>query len=52
VVPADDKRNARLFVSRIILNTIESLEVDYPTVTPERLVEMQAIREGLAAGEL
>ena len=52
VVPADDKRNARLFVSRIILNTIEGLDVDYPTVTLERLEEMQTIREGLAAGKL
>lgn len=52
VVPADDKRNARLFVSRIMLDTLDGLEVDFPTVSPERLKEMQAIREGLAGGAL
>ena len=52
VVPADDKRNARLFVSRIILNTVESLHVDYPKVTPERPEQMQNIRERLLAGAL
>jgi PPK2 family polyphosphate:nucleotide phosphotransferase len=52
VVPADDKRNARLLVSRIILDTLDGLEIDYPTVTPERLDEMQAIRERLVTGAL
>ena len=52
VVPADDKKNARLFVSRIILNTLEGLEVDYPKVTPERFDEMQDIRKRLEEGEL
>jgi len=52
VVPADDKRNARLFVSRIILDTIESLDIDYPAVSEEELMEMRSIREGLAAGKL
>jgi PPK2 family polyphosphate:nucleotide phosphotransferase len=52
VVPADDKRNARLFVSRIILDTLESLDIDYPEVTEERRAEMQSIRERLASGAL
>jgi len=50
VIPADDKRNARLFVSRIILNALEGLDVDFPTVSPERLEEMQTERERLLSG--
>ena len=52
VIPADDKRNARLFVSRIILNTLESLKVDFPKPTPEHLAEMQVERERLLSGEV
>jgi PPK2 family polyphosphate:nucleotide phosphotransferase len=48
VVPADDKENARLIVSRIILDTLESLELRYPTTTPARRKELAAIRKQLA----
>jgi PPK2 family polyphosphate:nucleotide phosphotransferase len=48
VIPADDKRNARLFVSRVILDTLSNLELDYPAVTPEREEELAQIRERLA----
>jgi PPK2 family polyphosphate:nucleotide phosphotransferase len=47
-VPADDKENARLIVSQIVLDTFESLEMSYPTPTPAREQELQAIREQLA----
>ena len=33
VVPADDKENARLIVSQIILDTLEGLEMSYPKTT-------------------
>jgi PPK2 family polyphosphate:nucleotide phosphotransferase len=48
VVPADDKENARLIVSHIILDTLEGLEMRYPDVGEERRRELQAIREQLA----
>lgn len=48
VVPADDKSNARLIVSRIILDTFKSLNLTYPETTPERRRELQAIRKQLA----
>src|SRR5690348_2494558 len=48
VVPADDKENARLIVSQVILDTLESLKMHYPPVSPERLRELQAIRRRLA----
>ncbi len=47
VVPADDKQNARLIVSKIILNAFEALEMDYPKTTSERRRELQAIRRQL-----
>jgi PPK2 family polyphosphate:nucleotide phosphotransferase len=50
VIPADDKRNARLCVSRIILDALDGLDIDFPTVTRERLGQMQTARERLLSG--
>jgi PPK2 family polyphosphate:nucleotide phosphotransferase len=47
VVPADDKQNARLIVSRIVVKTLEELRMAYPSTSPERLRELQAIRKRL-----
>ena len=47
VVPADDKENARLIVSQIVVDTLEGLGMSYPKVTAERERELQSIREGL-----
>jgi PPK2 family polyphosphate:nucleotide phosphotransferase len=47
VVPADDKENARLIVSRIVVDTLDGLGMSYPTVTDERAAELQAIRAEL-----
>jgi hypothetical protein len=49
VVPADDKDNARLIVSQIILDTLERLDMHYPKTTPERHQELLSIREQLAS---
>src|SRR4051812_17505384 len=43
IVPADDKRNARLIVSQIILNKLGELDPSYPAVSSERKRELQAI---------
>jgi PPK2 family polyphosphate:nucleotide phosphotransferase len=48
VVPADDKENARLIVSRIVLDTLEGLEMTYPKTNAERRQELLSIRERLA----
>ena len=48
VVPADDKENARLIVSQIVLDTFEALDMSYPKTTDERRLELLAIREQLA----
>lgn len=51
VVPADDKKNARLIVSEIILNTFKSLNMSYPETSEERRQELLKIRKMLAAEE-
>lgn len=47
VVPADDKENARLIVSAIILEAFEALKMAYPRSTAERRRELKAIRKSL-----
>jgi len=47
VVPADDKENARLIVSRIILDTFDALKMAYPKTSAKRRRELQAIRKQL-----
>jgi PPK2 family polyphosphate:nucleotide phosphotransferase len=44
-VPADDKENARLIVSQIVLDTFNSLKMTYPKTTAKRLRELKAIRK-------
>ena len=45
VVPADDKENARLIVSRIVLDALIDLKMAYPKTTPKREQELQSIRK-------
>jgi PPK2 family polyphosphate:nucleotide phosphotransferase len=47
VVPADDKENARLVVSQVVLDTFESLKMSWPKVSAERRKELLSIREQL-----
>jgi len=48
IVPADDKENARLILSEIILEALRSLPIRYPKTTPEHRKELLAIRRQLA----
>ena len=45
VVPADDKENARLVVSQIVLDTLKELKMAYPKITAKRRRELQSIRK-------
>lgn len=47
VVPADDKENARLIISRIILDNLQALDMSLPVTTPERKKELRLIRKQL-----
>jgi PPK2 family polyphosphate:nucleotide phosphotransferase len=49
VVPADDKKNARLIISQVIVNTLQDLKMSYPETTPERRKELLAVRKELEA---
>jgi PPK2 family polyphosphate:nucleotide phosphotransferase len=47
VVPADDKKNARLIISEIILETFKKLNMSYPKTSPIRRRELMSIRKEL-----
>jgi PPK2 family polyphosphate:nucleotide phosphotransferase len=47
VVPADDKPNARLIVSQIVLDTLEDLKMTYPKTSEGRRKELLTIRKRL-----
>ena len=48
VVPADDKENARLIVSQIVLDALAGLKMAYPNTTAKRRLELLAIKKLLA----
>ncbi len=47
VVPADDKKNARLIISQVILDIFKSLDMKYPLTDEKRKQELLTIREKL-----
>jgi PPK2 family polyphosphate:nucleotide phosphotransferase len=47
VVPADDKENARLIVSQIVIDTFNELKMAYPETTAKRWRELKSIRKVL-----
>ncbi len=47
VVPADDRENARLIISEIVLDAFKSLKLAYPKSSAEQQRELQLIRKQL-----
>ncbi|MGA2877376.1 MAG: ADP-polyphosphate phosphotransferase [Bryobacteraceae bacterium] len=47
VVPADDKENTGLIISRIVLDALQGLKMAYPKSSQERRRDLQAIRKQL-----
>ncbi len=47
VLPADDKENARLIVSQIVLDTLDELKMSYPKTSEVRRGELLTIRKEL-----
>jgi len=47
VVPADDKQNARLIVSQLIVKTLTDLKLSYPEANAQRRKELLDIRKRL-----
>jgi len=48
IVPADDKENARLIVSRIVIQALKKLKMAFPETTPKRRRELKSIGARLA----
>jgi hypothetical protein len=48
-VPADDKKNAQLIISRTILDAIDALKMRYPKPGAQRRQELRDIRRQLMA---
>lgn len=44
-VPADDKENARLIISQIVVNALDSFKMNYPKTTDKRRAELLEIRK-------
>ena len=47
VVPADDKCNARLIISRIVIETLQSLKLRYPKLGKAQQIELREFRKQL-----
>lgn len=47
VVPADDKRNARLIISQILIQTLQSLPIQYPKPGQSQIAAVEEIRKTL-----
>lgn len=47
VIPADDKPNARLIVSRIVLDTLQDLKLEFPNTSAARRRELLRLRKQL-----
>ena len=47
VVPADDKLNARLIISQVVLNTLKDLKMNYPKFDKARVKELQSLKQQL-----
>lgn len=48
IVPADDKENARLIVSHILLDALKGMNMVYPKTSAKRRQELKSIRKLLA----
>ncbi|MFM2486449.1 ADP-polyphosphate phosphotransferase [Celerinatantimonas yamalensis] len=47
VIPADDKKNARLIISQIVVDALNDLNMSYPKVSAERHKELLKLRKQL-----
>jgi len=47
IVPSDDKKNARLIISQIIVDTLKELKMSIPPVNSQRRQELQMMRRSL-----
>lgn len=49
VIPADNKHFARMVVSSAIISALDSMKLAYPHVSPEKVAELQVLKQSLLA---
>jgi PPK2 family polyphosphate:nucleotide phosphotransferase len=49
IIPSDDKENAQLIISQIILDMLNSLKMTYPKLSAKRRKDLRSIRKQLTA---
>lgn len=47
VIPADDKSYARIAIASAIIHVLDEMELEYPTVSAEKIAELQAVKKAL-----
>jgi PPK2 family polyphosphate:nucleotide phosphotransferase len=47
VVPADNKSYARIAVASAIISALNQMDLEYPQVSPEKVAELQTVKEAL-----
>lgn len=47
VIPADDKSYARIAIASAIITTLDEMDLEYPTVSAEKIAELQAVKKTL-----
>lgn len=47
VIPADDKSYARIAIASAIITTLDEMDLEYPTISTDKLAELQAVKKKL-----
>lgn len=47
VIPADNKSYARIAIASAIITALDELDLEYPTVSDEKITELQAVKKAL-----
>jgi len=47
VIPADNKSYARIAIASAIIHALDEMELEYPTVSDEKIAELQAVKKAL-----
>jgi PPK2 family polyphosphate:nucleotide phosphotransferase len=47
VIPADNKSYARIAIASAIITALDEMELEYPTVSPEKIAELNAVKKAL-----
>lgn len=47
IIPADDKSYARIAIASAIITALDDMELEYPTVSPEKIADLKAAKKAL-----